>query len=63
MAKERKYRVVPDDDVRQIWQCTNDDCDEQPCVAVKPGQHQSGGIPRCLTCDRELTYVRTEVIA
>lgn len=57
----KSWKVVKDTDVRHIWQCEKEDCEEQPCVNVRPDFYQQGGNPVCTSCDQEMTYVRTEV--
>jgi len=55
------WQEVPDKDVRHVWQCRNDDCDEQPSVNVMPDYYQESGTPMCTECNKHMQYVRTEV--
>jgi hypothetical protein len=59
--KSTKWKTVADESVRLVWQCENDDCDEQPCVNVGPDFSKESGNPVCSCCDEEMNYIRTEV--
>jgi hypothetical protein len=52
---------MPDERVRHIWQCEDEDCDRgNPCIEVGPGFYVENGEPVC-QCGEEMVYVRTEV--
>lgn len=56
-----KWKKVPDEQVRHVWRCKNDECKCQGTVYVDPSFYQDNGTLTCTDCDRDMTYIRTEI--
>lgn len=60
--KKRQWVTIPDGSVRQIWQCKNDECLRPNCFALSPKWYTDNGTPVCEECDRDMVYIRTEIL-
>lgn len=54
--------VVPDDKVKLIWGCQEEDCSEgNPKYGYSPKWHEENGTPVC-GCGVDMKYIRTEIL-
>lgn len=57
---KKEWKVVPDPNIRHLWQCREEGCNE--AAEVSPEWYQNNGTPVCGNCDCDMIYVRTEVL-
>lgn len=55
------WRKVEDEKVRHLWGCMNDACDEEEEAFAAPNDYGESGIPMCVHCDEDMTYIGTEI--
>jgi hypothetical protein len=57
----KNWKKVPDNVIRFIWKCTDEDCDcEKVDTIIEPDWYQHNGTPICeVGCDMD--YIRAEV--
>lgn len=53
------WQTVKDKDVRHLWSCPCEDCDEK-CY-IDPTFYESSGTPVCTDCDEDMIYIQTEI--
>jgi len=57
----KNWKEVPDNVVRFVWKCTEEDCDcEKVDCIIEPDWYQCNGTPMC-ECGEDMKYIRTEV--
>ena len=56
-----KWITTPDEQIRHIWECHNDECKKPSRVSVPPSYYADSGTPICKKCDEDMSYIRTEV--
>lgn len=58
----KNWKAVPDEVVRSIWQCQEEDCScGNSVVYLSPDWYQENGTPTC-ECDEDMVYLYTEVV-
>jgi hypothetical protein len=53
------WTKIDDRAVRHKWQCLEEDCDGE--ATVYPEWYEDNGTPVCPDCDRDMSYVKTEI--
>ena len=59
---ELEWVTIPDEKVRHVWECKEEDCDSNnPVCKLSPTFYEKNGTPVC-DCDRDMAYIRTEIL-
>ena len=55
------WKQINDNDVRSIWRCIDDECQDNEETSINPDWYEENGTPLCSSCEQDMTYICTEI--